>query len=226
VGYEEGGQLTEAVRRRPYSVILFDEIEKAHPDVFNLLLQILDDGRLTDSQGRVVNFRNTVVIMTSNAGSPYILEQAGRMQDPDVRAEVEAAVMQELRRTFRPEFLNRVDEIIVFRPLSPDDLMEIVDLQLTRVESLLAERKLSLTISDEAKRLLSEEGYDVAYGARPLKRTIQRLIMNPLAIRVLEGEFDDGDLIRIDRVNGSNQLLFEKAGQVGAAGRDAAPSSA
>jgi ATP-dependent Clp protease ATP-binding subunit ClpB len=164
--------------------------------------------------------------MTSNAGSPYILEQAGRMQDPDVRAEVEAAVMQELRRTFRPEFLNRVDEIIVFRPLSPDDLMEIVDLQLTRVESLLAERKLSLTISDEAKRLLSEEGYDVAYGARPLKRTIQRLIMNPLAIRVLEGEFDDGDLIRIDRVNGSNQLLFEKAGEVGAAARETAPSSA
>jgi ATP-dependent Clp protease ATP-binding subunit ClpB len=226
VGYEEGGQLTEAVRRRPYSVILFDEIEKAHPDVFNLLLQILDDGRLTDSQGRVVNFRNTVVIMTSNAGSPYILEQAGRMQDPDVRAEVEAAVMQELRHTFRPEFLNRVDEIIVFRPLSPDDLMEIVDLQLTRVESLLADRKLSLTISDEAKRLLSEEGYDVAYGARPLKRTIQRLIMNPLAIRVLEGEFDDGDLIRIDRVNGSNQLMFEKADQVATAGREAAPSSA
>ena len=210
VGYEEGGQLTEAVRRRPYSVILFDEIEKAHADVFNILLQILDDGRLTDSQGRVVNFRNTVIIMTSNAGSPYILEQAGRMADPDVRAGVEAAVMQELRRTFRPEFLNRVDEIIVFRPLSPEDLAEIVELQLTRVESLLAERKLSLEITESARRLLAEEGYDVAYGARPLKRTIQRLIMNPLALRVLEGEFDDGDRIRIDRSEGSTQLHFEK----------------
>ncbi|HEX6068666.1 MAG TPA: ATP-dependent chaperone ClpB, partial [Longimicrobiaceae bacterium] len=220
VGYEEGGQLTEAVRRRPYSVILFDEIEKAHPDVFNILLQILDDGRLTDSQGRVVNFRNTVIIMTSNAGSPYILEQAGRMRDPDVRAEVEAAVMQELRRSFRPEFLNRVDEIIVFRPLSPEDLVEIVELQLKRVESLLAERKLTLSISDEAKRLLAEEGYDVSYGARPLKRTIQRLIMNPLAIRVLEGEFDDGDRIRIERAPGSNHLVFEKAEEVVPAGRE------
>ncbi|HEX6926298.1 MAG TPA: ATP-dependent chaperone ClpB [Longimicrobiaceae bacterium] len=218
VGYEEGGQLTEAVRRRPYSVILFDEIEKAHPDVFNILLQILDDGRLTDSQGRVVNFRNTVIIMTSNAGSPFILEQAGRMHDPDVRAEVEAAVMQELRRTFRPEFLNRIDEIIVFRPLSQEDLMEIVELQLARVEKLLAERKLSLTITTEAKRLLAEEGYDVSYGARPLKRTIQRLIMNPLAIRVLEGEFDDGDRILIDRVNGSNQLSFEKVEEPAGAG--------
>jgi len=218
VGYEEGGQLTEAVRRRPYSVILFDEIEKAHPDVFNILLQILDDGRLTDSQGRVVNFRNTVIIMTSNAGSPFILEQAGRMHDPDVRAEVEAAVMQELRRTFRPEFLNRIDEIIVFRPLSQEDLMEIVELQLARVEKLLAERKLSLTITTEAKRLLAEEGYDVSYGARPLKRTIQRLIMNPLAIRVLEGEFDDGDRILIDRVNGSSQLSFEKVEEPAGAG--------
>ena len=135
------------------------------------------------------------------------------MRDPDVRAEVEAAVMQELRRSFRPEFLNRVDEIIVFRPLSPDDLAEIGELQLQRVEPLLAERKLSLSISDEAKRLLAEEGYNVSYEARPLKRTIQRLIMNPLAIRVLEGEFDDGDRIRIERAPGSSQLVFEKAGE-------------
>lgn len=214
IGYEEGGQLTEAVRRRPYSVVLFDEIEKAHADVFNLLLQILDEGRLTDSQGRVVNFRNTVIIMTSNAGSPFILEQAGRMRDPDVRAQVEAAVMQELRRSFRPEFLNRVDEIIVFRPLSPEDLSQIVELQLARVQELLGERRITLTITDEARQLLAEEGYDVAYGARPLKRTIQRLIMNPLAIRVLEGEFDDGDHIRIDRMAGSTQLTFEKEGEM------------
>ncbi len=209
VGYEEGGQLTEAVRRRPYSVILFDEIEKAHPDVFNLLLQILDDGRLTDSQGRVVNFRNSVVIMTSNVGSPMILEQADRMGDPDVRAQVEAAVLSELRQQFRPEFLNRVDDIVVFKPLSMEDLTEIVELQLKRLEKLTADRKLTLDVTDAAKEFIAEEGYDPAYGARPLKRAVQRLIQNPLAVRVLEGEFDEGDTIVVDREPGSNQLSFQ-----------------
>jgi ATP-dependent Clp protease ATP-binding subunit ClpB len=210
IGYEEGGQLTEAVRRRPYSVILFDEIEKAHPDVFNILLQILDDGRLTDSQGRLVNFRNSVVIMTSNIGSPMILEQSGRMRDPDVREEVEAAVLQEMRRTFRPEFLNRVDDIVVFRPLDVDDLKRIVDIQLRRLEEMLAERKLTLNITDAAKALISEEGYDPAYGARPLKRAIQRLVQNPLAIQVLEGAFDEGDTIVVDREEGDGRLEFRK----------------
>jgi ATP-dependent Clp protease ATP-binding subunit ClpB len=217
VGYEEGGQLTEAVRRRPYSVILFDEIEKGHADVFNILLQILDDGRLTDSQGRVVNFRNTVVIMTSNIGSPMILERAGRMREPEVRAEVEAGVMQQLRQHFRPEFLNRVDDIIVFRPLAEEDLLTIVDLQLHRLEDLLGERKITIEVSDGAKRLIAEEGYDPAYGARPLKRAIQRLIANPLAIQLLEGEFQDGDRVLVDREPGSAHLVFRGAAEPAAA---------
>jgi ATP-dependent Clp protease ATP-binding subunit ClpB len=208
IGYEEGGQLTEAVRRRPYSVVLFDEIEKAHPDVFNILLQILDDGRLTDSHGRVVNFRNTVIIMTSNIGSPLILEQSARMQTPEGRAEVETAVMAELRRGFRPEFLNRVDDIIVFKPLDREDLKRIVELQLRRLERLLAERKLTLQVTDAARELIAEEGYDPAYGARPLKRAIQRLVQNPLAIRVLEGEFEEGNTVVADREPGATQLTF------------------
>ncbi|CAN5660124.1 ATP-dependent chaperone ClpB [soil metagenome] len=212
IGYEEGGQLTEAIRRRPYSVVLFDEIEKGNPDVFNILLQILDDGRLTDSQGRAVNFRNTVIIMTSNLASPLILEQSGRMQDPDGRAEVEQAVLAELRRSFRPEFLNRVDDIIVFKPLALDDLKRIIELQLRRLERLLADRKLSLRISDAAKELIAEEGYDPAYGARPLKRAIQRLVQNPLAVRMLEGEFDEGGTVVVDREPGSGQLNFRSAG--------------
>jgi ATP-dependent Clp protease ATP-binding subunit ClpB len=218
VGYEEGGQLTEAVRRRPYSVILFDEIEKAHPDVFNILLQILDDGRLTDSQGRVVNFRNSVIIMTSNIGSPLILERAGRLRDPDTRAEVEAAVLSELRAQFRPEFLNRVDDIIVFKPLDTEELKTIVELQLHRLEDLLAERKLTLEITDAAKELIAEEGYDPAYGARPLKRAIQRLVQNPLAIRVLEGEFREGDTVVVDREPGGHQLSFHSAGSTAGVG--------
>jgi ATP-dependent Clp protease ATP-binding subunit ClpB len=209
VGYDEGGQLTEAVRRRPYSVILFDEIEKAHSDVFNIMLQILDDGRLTDSHGRAVNFRNSVIIMTSNIGSPMILEQNDRMSDPDGRAEVEAAVLLEMRRHFRPEFLNRVDDVVVFKPLDTADLKRIVDLQLRRLERMLAERKMSIEMTDAAKALIVEEGYDPAYGARPLKRAIQRLVQNPLAIRMLEGDFEDGDRVRIDREPGSAQLTFE-----------------
>jgi ATP-dependent Clp protease ATP-binding subunit ClpB len=207
VGYEEGGQLTEAVRRRPYSVILFDEIEKAHPDVFNILLQILDDGRLTDSQGRTVDFRNTVIIMTSNVGSSFILERGTRDW-----AEVETIVTSELRRQFKPEFLNRVDDIIIFRPLGVEELDKIIDLQLKRLEKLLADKKMSIDLTPEARRVVAEEGYDPAFGARPLKRAIQRLIQNPLALAVLEGRFGEGDRI-IAGVGPDGELTFEKAGE-------------
>jgi ATP-dependent Clp protease ATP-binding subunit ClpB len=202
VGYEEGGQLTEAVRRRPYSVILFDEIEKAHPDVFNILLQILDDGRLTDSQGRTVDFRNAVIIMTSNVGSTFILDHASTDW-----ALVETTVLQTLRQQFKPEFLNRVDDIIIFRPLGMEDIAQIVDLQLERLRKLLAERKITIDLTPEAKQLLAEDGYDPSFGARPLKRSIQRLIQNPLALAVLEGKFGDGDAIVV-RPDGKGGLEF------------------
>ena len=202
VGYEEGGQLTEAVRRRPYSVILFDEIEKAHPDVFNILLQILDDGRLTDSQGRTVDFRNSVIIMTSNVGSTFILEHARGDW-----AIVETQVTQALRAQFKPEFLNRVDDIIIFRPLGTEQIEKIVDLQLARLDKLLADRKITLEVTPDAKHLLAEEGYDPALGARPLKRSIQRLIQNPLAMAVLAGKFGDGDAI-VARPDGKGGLEF------------------
>ena len=195
VGYEEGGQLTEAVRRRPYCVILFDEIEKAHPDVFNLLLQVLDDGRLTDSQGRVVDFRNTVIIMTSNIGSRYLLET--RDMDADGWPEVEAKVLGELRAHFRPEFLNRVDDIVVFRPLTREDLDHIVALQLARLRALVAARGLVLDVSPEAMSWLAEAGYDPLYGARPLKRVIQRELQNPIAMQLLEGKYTEGDTIHV-----------------------------
>jgi ATP-dependent Clp protease ATP-binding subunit ClpB len=194
VGYEEGGQLTEAVRRRPYSVILFDEIEKAHPDVFNVLLQVLDDGRLTDSQGRVVDFRNAVIIMTSNIGSQYIVDAGGATWD-----RVEERVRDDLRNHFRPEFLNRVDDIIVFRPLAREDLVRIVDLQLVRLEQLLGARNLKLDVTREARELLAEQGYDPVYGARPLKRVIQRELQNRIALELLEGSFSEGDTIRVER---------------------------
>ena len=194
VGYEEGGQLTEAVRRRPYSVILFDEIEKAHPDVFNVLLQVLDDGRLTDSQGRVVDFRNAVIIMTSNIGSQYIVDAGGATWD-----RVEERVRDDLRNHFRPEFLNRVDDIIVFRPLAREDLVRIVDLQLVRLEQLLEARNLKLDVTREARELLAEQGYDPVYGARPLKRVIQRELQNRIALELLEGSFSEGDTIRVER---------------------------
>jgi ATP-dependent Clp protease ATP-binding subunit ClpB len=187
VGYDEGGQLTEAVRRRPYSVVLLDEIEKAHPDVFNVLLQILDDGRLTDGQGRTVDFRNTVLIMTSNVPSA-----------------------EAMRDVFRPEFLNRIDEIVEFHPLSKEQIGEIVELQLRRVEERLAERGLRLELTDDARVVLAEAGWDPTYGARPLKRAIQRLLENPLALRLLEGEFAEGDTIRVDAGDGG--LVFERAG--------------
>jgi ATP-dependent Clp protease ATP-binding subunit ClpB len=198
IGYEEGGQLTEAVRRRPYSVILFDEIEKAHPDVFNVLLQILDDGRLTDGQGRVVDFRNAVVIMTSNIGSQIIM--AARAEGEAAWGAVETRVRDELRNHFRPEFLNRVDDIIVFRPLSQEDLARIVDIQLSKLEDQLATRHLKLEITPEAREALAAQGYDPVYGARPLKRVIQRELQNPIALEVLEGTFHDGDTIRVERV--------------------------
>ena len=205
VGYEEGGQLTEAIRRRPYSVVLFDEIEKAHPDVFNVLLQILDDGRLTDSQGRTVDFRNTVLIMTSNIGSQYILEMGTQNWE-----QVETKVLELLRQTFRPEFLNRVDDVIIFRPLSSQDIAKIVDLQIKRVERLVAERKLRLEVTPAAKQLIVAEGYDPVYGARPLKRAIQRLVQNPLAMAVLEGQYTEGDTVRVDRAKDGNHLAFER----------------
>ncbi len=203
VGYEEGGQLTEAVRRRPYAVILFDEIEKAHPDVFNVLLQILDDGRLTDAQGRTVDFRNTVLIMTSNIGSQYLLEagQGGWEQ-------AETKVLEMLRQTFKPEFLNRVDDIIIFRPLDHDDLAKIVDLQIARVAKLVEDKKLRLEVTPAAKQLIISEGYDPVYGARPLKRAIQRLLQNPLAMAVLEGQYHEGDRVRVDREG--THLKFER----------------
>ena len=201
VGYEEGGQLTEAVRRRPYSVVLFDEIEKAHPDVFNVLLQILDDGRLTDSQGRVVDFRNTVLIMTSNIGSQLIVESMsdGRTVGVQDWMLVEERVRAELRNHFRPEFLNRVDDVVVFRPLSREDLDRIVDLQIAKLDQLLAARQLVLRLSPEARQLLADRGYDPVYGARPLKRVIQRLLQNPVAMAVLEGRFSPGDSILAQR---------------------------
>src|SRR5438132_4235075 len=205
VGYDEGGQLTEAIRRRPYAVVLFDEIEKAHPDVFNVLLQILDDGRLTDSQGRTVDFRNTVLIMTSNIGSPYILEMGTENWE-----QVETKVLELLRQTFRPEFLNRVDDTIIFRSLSSDDIGKIVDLQIARFAQLMADRKLGLEVTPAAKQLIVTDGYDPVYGARPLKRAIQRLVQNPLALAVLEGQYAEGDRVRVERAKDGTHLMFQR----------------
>jgi ATP-dependent Clp protease ATP-binding subunit ClpB len=205
IGFDEGGQLTEVVRRRPYAVVLFDEIEKAHPDVFNILLQILDDGRLTDSQGRTVDFRNTVIIMTSNIGSGYILEHGN-----DDWAMIETQVTAALRQHFRPEFLNRVDDIIIFRPLGKAEIEHIITLQLARLEKLLADRKLKIELTPQAREVIATEGYDPAFGARPLKRAIQRLLQNPLAMSVLEGKFTDGDTIKVG-VDGKGELTFDKA---------------
>jgi ATP-dependent Clp protease ATP-binding subunit ClpB len=196
VGYEEGGQLTEAVRRRPYQVVLFDEIEKAHPDVFNVLLQLLDDGRLTDSQGRTVDFKNTVVIMTSNVGSTGLIEAAEA--GPDAFEGAAERVRLQLREHFRPEFLNRVDETIVFRPLDESQLRQIVGLLVAGLERRLAENNISLTVTDAALALLAREGYDPVYGARPLRRAIQRELENPLARRILAGEFHAGETVAID----------------------------
>jgi ATP-dependent Clp protease ATP-binding subunit ClpB len=201
VGYDEGGQLTEAVRRRPYSVVLFDEIEKAHPEVFNALLQLLDDGRLTDGHGRTVDFRNTVVIMTSNVGGEFWSKEAEGL-------DVERLALNALRSTFRPEFLNRIDEIVVFHKLTQAHLIEIVDIQLERLNALLAERRITLNLTPEAKVWLAEAGYDPVYGARPLKRVIQRELQDPLALAILQGQFHEGDVVRVSMQDG--QLRFEK----------------
>jgi len=193
VGYEEGGSLTEAVRRRPYQVILFDEIEKAHPDVFNVLLQVLDDGRLTDGQGRTVDFRNTLIVLTSNLGSEYL---ASLPEGQSVDA-ARGQVMEAVRAAFRPEFLNRLDEILLFRRLSRDDMVGIVDIQLAQLQKLLEDRKVTLEIDAEAKKWLANTGYDPVYGARPLKRVIQRELQNPLAEKILAGEIRDGETVRV-----------------------------
>src|SRR6266852_1131577 len=206
VGYDEGGQLTEAVRRRPYCVILFDEIEKAHPDVFNVLLQILDDGRLTDSKGRTVDFKNSVIIMTSNIGASYL--QAEGLSSPEAFAEATDHVMEALRQHFRPEFLNRVDDIIVFGPLGEEQLTRIIELRLDDLRKLLADRKITIELSPAAKELLFMEGYDRAYGARPLKRAIQRLIQDPLALKILEGEILHGDHVVVDADIPKRQMTF------------------
>jgi ATP-dependent Clp protease ATP-binding subunit ClpB len=205
VGYEEGGQLTEAIRRRPYAVVLFDEIEKAHPDVFNVLLQILDDGRLTDAKGRTVDFKNTVLIMTSNLGSREIQDADGDEE------EVREAVLQELRANFKPEFLNRIDDIVIFHQLSRDQIGQIIDVQLERLLAMLAERNIQLVLDDSARQLLAREGYDPNYGARPLKRAIQTLIQNPLAVKLLNGEVLPGQRVKVTANGDQMDLKVEAA---------------
>jgi ATP-dependent Clp protease ATP-binding subunit ClpB len=230
VGYEEGGQLTEQVRRHPYSVVLFDEIEKAHPEVFNILLQIMDDGRLTDGKGRTVDFKNTVIIMTSNIGSQYMSSLATPIgfsyADRDARSAenarpvgadgegtpdlstVKRQVMKALQDHFKPEFLNRVDDIIIFNPLGKEQLTRIVELRLEDLRRQLAERKISIELTEAAKELVFREGYDVLYGARPLKRAIQRLIQDQLALKLLDGEIQAGDHVVIDAAPDANRMTF------------------
>jgi ATP-dependent Clp protease ATP-binding subunit ClpB len=203
VGYDEGGQLTEAVRRRPYSVVLFDEIEKAHDEVFDVLLQLLDDGRLTDGHGRTVDFKNTLVIMTSNVGSQWIKELGG-----GDAAEMRKRVQASLEQNFKPEFLNRVDEIVIFDNLTRADLSHIVEIQLGNLRKLLADRKIDLQLSEAAKEWLANTGYDPVYGARPLKRTIQRFVQDPLALKILSGEFKEGDVIGVEADH--EGLYFER----------------
>lgn len=215
VGYEQGGQLTEQVRRRPYSVVLFDEIEKAHPDVWNALLQLLDDGRLTDGQGRTVNFRNTIIIMTSNVGTSFVKKSGALgfagMRDPDQEAE-HKRIEESLKNTFRPEFINRIDEIIIFEPLSREDVIAIVDLQMKEVGSRLEEHGLSITLSDAAKEWLADQGYDETFGARPLKRALQRYVESPLSVKLLQGQFDKGDHVLVDAQD--NELVFARGGKI------------
>jgi ATP-dependent Clp protease ATP-binding subunit ClpB len=208
IGYEEGGQLTEAVRRRPYAVILLDEIEKAHLDVFNVLLQILDDGRLTDGQGRVVDFKNTILIMTSNIGSRRILEYSGNNKGTSFE-QMEAAVMDELRQHFRPEFLNRIDETVVFHALSEKDLTKIIDIQLQRLHKRLEERHIVLELSDSARKHLLATGYDPAYGARPLKRAIQKELETPLSRALLGGKIRDGQKVIAAYDDEQGSIVFQ-----------------
>jgi len=204
VGYEEGGALTEAVRRRPYQVVLFDEIEKAHPDVFNVLLQVLDDGRLTDGQGHTVDFRNTLIVMTSNLGSQFLVDQPEGEDTEAVRDQVMAVV----RSAFRPEFLNRVDEIILFHRLKREQMTRIVDIQLRRLAKLLEDRKITLSLDANAKEWLAEKGYDPAYGARPLKRVIQKAVQDPLAELILSGKVKDGEAVKVAVAPGKQALAF------------------
>jgi ATP-dependent Clp protease ATP-binding subunit ClpB len=208
VGFEEGGQLTEAVRRKPYSVILFDEIEKAHPDVFNVMLQILDDGRLTDGQGRTVNFKNTILLMTSNIGSHRILEYRGSFSGRPYE-EMKNAVMNELRKGFRPEFLNRIDEIIVFHALDERHLKQIVEIQLDNLRKRLADRRIKLTLTDAASSYLVTIGYDPVYGARPLRRAIQKLIEGRIGRLIIEGKVHDGEEIVVDYDAAKDGLVFQ-----------------
>jgi ATP-dependent Clp protease ATP-binding subunit ClpB len=213
VGYEEGGQLTEHVRSRPYAVVLFDEIEKAHPDVFNVLLQVMDDGRLTDGKGRVVDFKNTILIMTSNLGSSYL--QADHVQTPEEFEKASEQVLNALHGHFRPEFLNRVDDIIVFAPLGKEQLVKIIELRLEDVRRLLADRKISIELTDAAKDLLFTEGYDPNFGARPLKRAIQKLVQDPLALKILDGEILHGDHVVVDADKKAGKMKFEVSKRVG-----------
>jgi len=213
IGFDEGGQLTEAVRRRPYSVVLFDEIEKAHPDVFNVLLQVLDDGRLTDSKGRTVDFKNTVIIMTSNLGAQVL--NVDSFSNEVAFEKAREQVMDVLRQNFRPEFLNRVDDIVIFRPLGEDQLVHIIDLRLADLKKLLVDRKIAITLTDAAKHMLFTQGYDRAYGARPLKRALQKLIQDPLAMKILDGEILHGDEVKIDADKRSNTLTFEVTSRAG-----------
>jgi ATP-dependent Clp protease ATP-binding subunit ClpB len=201
VGYDEGGYLTEAVRRHPYSVVLFDEIEKAHPDVFNALLQILDDGRMTDGKGRTVDFKNTVLIMTSNVGSQWIQDLTGKDD-----AEMEKRVLDALRGTFRPEFLNRIDEIIIFNSLGPEEIKKIVGIQMNYLIKRLENNKITFELTEKAKEFLANTGFDPVYGARPLKRTIQRLVQDPLAMKILEGSIQEGNRIEMDVRDG--EVIF------------------
>lgn len=212
VGYDEGGQLTEAVRRRPYSVILLDEIEKAHPDVFNILLQVLDDGRLTDNQGRTVDFKNTIIIMTSNLGSHLIQDKLSEINEDNfenIMGELRISLTELLRRTIRPEFLNRIDEIVLFKPLLKNELKQIIDIQLQKVGKQLAEKNITLAVDEDAKDFLMQHGYDVTYGARPMKRTIQRYLINPLSTELLMNKFESGDTIYVCCPRGG-KLEFEK----------------
>ncbi|MCI0527381.1 MAG: AAA family ATPase [Nitrospira sp.] len=206
VGYEEGGYLTEAVRRRPYSVILFDEIEKAHPEVFNVLLQILDDGRLTDGQGRTVDFKNAGIVMTSNIGSQWIQDLGERDYE-----EMKRRVLEALRASFKPEFLNRIDDVIIFHSLNREHLKAIIEIQLESLKKRLIERKIEIQLTEKAKELLAEIGYDPTYGARPLKRAIQNLVQNPLAMKILEGTFSEGDKILVDTDLSGKGMAFRKA---------------
>jgi len=211
VGYDEGGQLTEAVRRRPYSVVLFDEIEKAHPDVFNVLLQVMDDGRLTDSKGRTVDFKNVVLIMTSNLGASLLL--GDKLKSEQDYEQAQESVMRVLREHFRPEFLNRVDDIVIYKQLGSAQMHHILEMRLNEVQKLLEGRAISLELTEPAAQLILVTGSDPAYGARPLKRALQRMVQDPLAIKILNGEIEHGSHVRIEVDRNSNQLRFEPMGR-------------